>query len=784
MVRRWRSWFLEGRQNVHDDERSGRPITSMDNAAVAAVRNVVETDRRVTIDEIMIRLPPGIEIGRSSIGTIINNGWRAARAFLEMHRRYGDQLFSRIVTGDESWVHHSTPETKRQSMVWKKPEESASKKAKVTIFAGKVMIIVFWDCMGVLLVDFLPPNTTVNAASLNDPNNAGKLQMGYFHTSTFFPGTCPKRLPSFSSTKLHLGGKHFANDDEVQAAANHWLQRQDTAWYNNGIKKLLQRYQKCFDRNGPLDKNAINQLIKVTVDMESIYELIKVLLDMDSIYELIKDTLDMESIYELIKVTLHMDSIYELIKGTLDMDSIYELIKSTLDTVSIYELIKGTLDIDSIYELIKGTLVPERPSILSQTGEDLSPKNENMKKSKEYSSEIQKNANSPAGDTHVNPAAARSDVTAPKTAATTSATPASPASLNWADSEMAEVDANDGYTVPSRPAEKPNSQQLKRPTGPRAVPPQEIKATRANIADAKARQTTTNQENYVFVELCPDLLDYSYLRAIGNLVGGPGRISQFNRMNGHYVVGLASKDHASRLVEVGLDIMGTHLKVSPSEKGQNALPSQICPASWGNTPSTTGRREAFILLLEGVRLESLPTRLTIKSKGDTLSAFLSIGIKCSKCGKQGHRRANCPALARQGNGSPRQAASPIDARPPTPSSSSSSSAAKEAGTGARNTGVPCPTGEDINRVSGDPLGAPSCRTDGSRPARSCRPPCSPGCPAAPRASHLSARPRDVGGEADLTSLHACPGRIRTQTAAEAHRGDPHPFHRLRQAARP
>ncbi|UYV69735.1 hypothetical protein LAZ67_7000528, partial [Cordylochernes scorpioides] len=71
MVRRWRSWFLEGRQNVHDDERSDRPVTATDNAAVAAVRNVVEANRRVTIDEIMIRLPPGIEIECSSIGTII-----------------------------------------------------------------------------------------------------------------------------------------------------------------------------------------------------------------------------------------------------------------------------------------------------------------------------------------------------------------------------------------------------------------------------------------------------------------------------------------------------------------------------------------------------------------------------------------------------------------------------------------------------------------------------------------------------------------------------------------
>ncbi|UYV72814.1 hypothetical protein LAZ67_10000866 [Cordylochernes scorpioides] len=73
MVRRWRSWFLEGRQNVHDDERSDRPVTAIDNAAVAAVRNVVEANPRVTIDEIMIRLPPGIEIGCSSIGTIMSD---------------------------------------------------------------------------------------------------------------------------------------------------------------------------------------------------------------------------------------------------------------------------------------------------------------------------------------------------------------------------------------------------------------------------------------------------------------------------------------------------------------------------------------------------------------------------------------------------------------------------------------------------------------------------------------------------------------------------------------
>ncbi|UYV72930.1 hypothetical protein LAZ67_10001205, partial [Cordylochernes scorpioides] len=216
---------------------------------------------------------------------ITSNNGQAARAFLEMHRRDGDQLFSCIVTGDESWVHHSTQETKRQIMVRKRPKESAPKKAKVTISAGKVMAIVFWDCKSVLLVNYLPPNTTVNAARYCEVltklraaikrkrpgllsrkvllvhDNARPHTARTTHTLlenfkweiSTHPPYSPELTPSdfhlFPALKLHLGGKHFANDDEVQAEANHWLPRQDTALYNNGIKKLLQRYQKCLDRN-------------------------------------------------------------------------------------------------------------------------------------------------------------------------------------------------------------------------------------------------------------------------------------------------------------------------------------------------------------------------------------------------------------------------------------------------------------------------------------------------------------------------------------------------------
>ena len=42
----------------------------------------------------------------------------------------------RIVTQDETWVHHFDPETKRQSMIWKHYTSPTPKKSKVTPSAG------------------------------------------------------------------------------------------------------------------------------------------------------------------------------------------------------------------------------------------------------------------------------------------------------------------------------------------------------------------------------------------------------------------------------------------------------------------------------------------------------------------------------------------------------------------------------------------------------------------------------------------------------------------------
>ena len=74
---------------------------------------------------------------------------------------HSDKTFlQRIVTEDETWVHHFEPESKRASMEWRHP---TSKKFKSHQSAGKVMLTVFWNNAGVILVDVMSKGGTINS---------------------------------------------------------------------------------------------------------------------------------------------------------------------------------------------------------------------------------------------------------------------------------------------------------------------------------------------------------------------------------------------------------------------------------------------------------------------------------------------------------------------------------------------------------------------------------------------------------------------------------------------
>ncbi|UYV62003.1 hypothetical protein LAZ67_1007460 [Cordylochernes scorpioides] len=155
-------------------------------------------------------------------------------------KRWRSTVFFRIVTGDESWVHHSTQETKRQSMVWKKPEESAPKKRRYCEVLTKLKAAIKRKRPGLLSRKLLLVHDNARPhAARTTQTLLENFKWEFFTHPPYSPELASSDFHLFPALKLYLGGKHFANDDEVQAEVNYWLRRQDTAWYNSGIKKLL-----------------------------------------------------------------------------------------------------------------------------------------------------------------------------------------------------------------------------------------------------------------------------------------------------------------------------------------------------------------------------------------------------------------------------------------------------------------------------------------------------------------------------------------------------------------
>jgi hypothetical protein len=77
------------------------------------------------------------------------------------------KFLERIVTGDEIWVHRYEPENKARSMASKRPTSPVAKKFKSQPSASKIMLTLFWDMQGAILVHFTPKGENFNTADFH-----------------------------------------------------------------------------------------------------------------------------------------------------------------------------------------------------------------------------------------------------------------------------------------------------------------------------------------------------------------------------------------------------------------------------------------------------------------------------------------------------------------------------------------------------------------------------------------------------------------------------------------
>lgn len=176
----WYKRFREGREDVNDDERPGRPSTSRTDENINKINEIVRKDRRLSIRMIAEM----VNIDKETARQILHDNLNMRKVCAKMVPRLlspdqkenrkrictdilkeienNPNFLERVITCDETWIFQYDPETKKQSMHWKTPGSPRIKKARQSKSKFKAMLIVFFDRKGVILEHWVPEGQTVN----------------------------------------------------------------------------------------------------------------------------------------------------------------------------------------------------------------------------------------------------------------------------------------------------------------------------------------------------------------------------------------------------------------------------------------------------------------------------------------------------------------------------------------------------------------------------------------------------------------------------------------------
>jgi len=164
----WFKRWKEGRKEIGDNQRPGRPSTSKTDANIEKFGEIGQ-NRRLSIRGAVAEL---INIDKETVRQILHNSFNMKKVCLKMVPRLltpeqkeirmniyadilqntenGQNFLENIITCDESWFFQYDPKSKYQSMHWKSPSSPRQKKARHSKSKFKAMMIVFFrhprDC--------------------------------------------------------------------------------------------------------------------------------------------------------------------------------------------------------------------------------------------------------------------------------------------------------------------------------------------------------------------------------------------------------------------------------------------------------------------------------------------------------------------------------------------------------------------------------------------------------------------------------------------------------------
>jgi histone-lysine N-methyltransferase SETMAR len=304
-VYEWHRRFFEGRDNVEDDERSGRPTTATDIKTTARLADTVRASPHLSVGKLAAEI--GISKGSALVILRERLGLRRlcakwvphllnplqceerlvkSEALLQRKTDKGPRFLSSIVTGDETWLYFYEPQTKQQSSSWRSPSESRPTKVRQDRFAGKIMALIFFDAQGVVYHRYLHRGQTVTAdiykevlksvvdavrrkrpsfantgwSLLHDNapvHTSKKVQAYLMHNNievldhpSYSPDLSPCDFFLFSQLKFPMRGRRFSDEKEIIHASDDVLKQLSQNGFLHAFENLAERWRRCVELRG------------------------------------------------------------------------------------------------------------------------------------------------------------------------------------------------------------------------------------------------------------------------------------------------------------------------------------------------------------------------------------------------------------------------------------------------------------------------------------------------------------------------------------------------------
>jgi histone-lysine N-methyltransferase SETMAR len=292
-VRDWFQRFKSGDYSIVDKTKSGRPPELDD----GELRQLVESNPRLTTREMATTLgydQSTIVDRLHKLGKVPKLGCWVPHELTENNRQQRFNIcmsllsyhrttawLDSVVTGDEKWVLYLNTTRKRQ---WIDKDAKPEPEPKPDLHQKKVMISVWWDLQGVVMLELLPDNMTINAAYYCDqlqrlsaeldrkrprhgivrllhdnarPHTAKVtcqklLELGWevLPHPPYSPDLAPSDYHLFRALQNFLKEKMYKGRDQLKCDLDNFFDSQRAGFYRDCIHKLPQRWQRVIENNG------------------------------------------------------------------------------------------------------------------------------------------------------------------------------------------------------------------------------------------------------------------------------------------------------------------------------------------------------------------------------------------------------------------------------------------------------------------------------------------------------------------------------------------------------